>query len=195
MIRAILSEASTQLGKGLDWFAVDHWDTSCPHTHILLRGRSADGAELSLSPRFVRRDLRAIASRIAGEELDGKGRNNLWRAELFSEAKWHGPTRLDVLLSAQIDAQGRIAPNNIQGFNADPDLRDALSARAMELVRLGLAHRTKSALVFAPAWRDRLELLARDLSQARSLHQDLSRGRLAFAKDAPALAHMGRRLD
>src|SRR5579862_6036728 len=47
--RELLKEMERDLRMGLDWVAVDHWDTDNPHTHILLRGKHERGEDLVLA--------------------------------------------------------------------------------------------------------------------------------------------------
>ncbi|MFN3465361.1 MAG: relaxase/mobilization nuclease domain-containing protein, partial [Terricaulis sp.] len=44
--RDVMARAEAALGDKLQWFAVDHWDTDNPHTHIVLRGVRSDGRDL-----------------------------------------------------------------------------------------------------------------------------------------------------
>ena len=37
--RELMKDAEHDLGTGLDWVAVDHWNTDNPHIHVLVRGR------------------------------------------------------------------------------------------------------------------------------------------------------------
>ena len=41
--RELMKDAERDLGTGLDWVAVDHWNTDNPHVHVLVRGRADDG--------------------------------------------------------------------------------------------------------------------------------------------------------
>src|SRR3546814_8514764 len=36
--RDLMKDMSRDLGTGLDWVAIDHWNTDNPHIHILVRG-------------------------------------------------------------------------------------------------------------------------------------------------------------
>ncbi len=67
--REVMARAEAQLGARLSWVAVDHHDTDNPHTHLILRGRRADGKDLILPKDFVRHGLRNIARDVATEWL------------------------------------------------------------------------------------------------------------------------------
>jgi hypothetical protein len=47
--RELMADAGRDLGTGLEWVAVDHWNTDNPHIHVLVRGRADDGADLVIS--------------------------------------------------------------------------------------------------------------------------------------------------
>jgi len=38
--RDLMAQAERDLGTGLDWVAIDHWNTDNPHIHVIVRGRS-----------------------------------------------------------------------------------------------------------------------------------------------------------
>ena len=42
--RHLMGRMEADLGTGLDWVAVNHWNTDNPHTHIVVRGRDDDVA-------------------------------------------------------------------------------------------------------------------------------------------------------
>ena len=47
--RELMKEVERDLGTGLDWVAVDHWNADNPHIHVLVRGRNHDGQDLVIS--------------------------------------------------------------------------------------------------------------------------------------------------
>ena len=42
--RDLMGQAQADLGTRLDWVAVDHWNTGHPHLHVIVRGRTDEGA-------------------------------------------------------------------------------------------------------------------------------------------------------
>ena len=51
--RDLMGQAAKDLGTGLDWVAVEHWDTLHPHVHVLVRGRTDDGRDLVISRDYI----------------------------------------------------------------------------------------------------------------------------------------------
>lgn len=157
--REVMARAEAQLGTRLQWIAVNHHDTDNPHTHLIVRGRRANGQDLVLPRDFVKFGMRDIARDVATEWL-GRRSPADERLALETEIKRHAPTRLDRLLQAQIPEGGRVRVSGLEAPNGDPALTQALKARAQELTRLGLAAETKRGmLAFSPDWHERLRTM------------------------------------
>jgi type IV secretory pathway VirD2 relaxase len=62
--RAFMTTLAKDLETRLDWIAVDHWDTDNPHTHIVLRGRTATGEDLVIAPSYMAHGMRMRGSDI-----------------------------------------------------------------------------------------------------------------------------------
>jgi type IV secretory pathway VirD2 relaxase len=69
----VMARAEAELGRPLQWVAVNHWDTDNPRTHIVLRGRDAESAHLSPPDTFIKHSFRAIARDGASERLGANG--------------------------------------------------------------------------------------------------------------------------
>lgn len=67
--RGLMGQAAKDLGTGLDWVAVEHWDTQHPHVHVLLRGRANDGRDLVISRDYISEGLRSRAQMLITQEL------------------------------------------------------------------------------------------------------------------------------
>lgn len=67
--REFMARVATDLETRLDWVAVDHWDTDNPHTHIVLRGRAADGRDLVIAPTYMAHGMRLRGCDILTEWL------------------------------------------------------------------------------------------------------------------------------
>ena len=69
-VREIMGDLEAKLGTPLEWAAVDHWDTDNPHTHVLIRGRRADGADLVIPRKIISHGIREhgqeVATRVLG---------------------------------------------------------------------------------------------------------------------------------
>src|SRR3954449_2122833 len=61
LTRNIVKQAERDLGTPLEWVAVAHFNTEHPHVHLVVRGRRADGAPLTLPRSYVQHGLRYAA--------------------------------------------------------------------------------------------------------------------------------------
>ena len=136
--REVMARAEAELGTRFSWVAVNHHDTGHAHTHIILRGRRANGQDLILPRDFIRHRMREIARDVATDWL-GRRTPEQDRDALDREVTRHGPTRLDRMLEARMSEGRMIKVGRLQGPGNDPHLSAALRARAKELLRLGLA--------------------------------------------------------
>lgn len=163
--REVMARAGAAIGTKLQWIAVDHHDTDNPHTHIIIRGRRANGQDLVIPKDFVRHGFREIARNVATEWLGPRSRADE-RLALDREVIKHAPTRLDRMIAAQLPEDQKLRIGRLEAPNGDPHTTLALKARARELQRMGLAQEVKrNVLAFEPNWRDRL--------QAMELHLDI----------------------
>ena len=134
-------------------------------THIVLRGRRADGRALVIPRDFVQHGFREAARDAATDRLGLRTRADE-RLALSREVRAHRPTRLDALLARHIEPNGEVRIARIAAPNGDGALTNAMKARARELQRLGLASAPRrNVLSFQSDWRARLT--------AMELHLDI----------------------
>lgn len=190
--REVMARAEVALGAKLQWIAVDHHDTDNPHTHLIVRGRRADGRDLVLPRDFVRYGFAGIAREVATEWLGVRSPADERRA-LEREARRHGPTRLDRLIAAQLNNSGEVRLAALAAPNSDPETTRAMKARAQELTRMGLAREVKrNMLTFSPDWRERLAAMELHIDIRKRVLRDRAAERRA-AQDR-ALRRLGRGL-
>ncbi|MEQ1617497.1 MAG: hypothetical protein ABL883_04020 [Terricaulis sp.] len=163
--REVMARAEAVLGTKLAWVAVDHHDTDNPHTHIIVRGRRANGQDLVLPKDFIKHGFRGLARDVATEWLGPRTAADE-RLALEREVIRHAPTRLDRMIAAQLPEDLTVRLSRLQAPDGDPTMTQALKGRARELERIGLAREVnRNTLAFEPNWRDRL--------QAMELHLDI----------------------
>lgn len=68
-VREVMDDLEMKLGTHLEWAAVDHWDTDNPHTHVLIRGRRADGTDLVIPRKIISYGIRQHAQEVATRVL------------------------------------------------------------------------------------------------------------------------------
>lgn len=173
--RELMRKAEADLGTGLDWIAVDHWNTAHPHVHILVRGVDQDGADLVISPDYITHGLRARAEALASLELGPRSAREV-AASLQREMSAERWTRLDELTQARaVDGRIDLRPGAGDG---DLELRALLVGRAAALQRLGLAKPEGPGVWrLDPERRTRLRELARRGDIIATLHKAIGERR------------------
>ncbi len=160
-IREVMAGLERKLGTKLEWLAIDHWDTDNPHTHVLVRGKRADGQDLFIPSRLISSGIREhaqeIVTRVLGPRLEADLRQERWR-----EINRIAVTPLDRELVAAKDGQGVIHV-----------YRPDLIARLERLERWGLAERASRGWRVADDLFGKLKAMAeyRQVEQAVSIHR------------------------
>lgn len=136
--RDLMRQAETDLGTRLDWVAVDHWNTGHPHIHVLVRGRSDDGADLVISRDYIREGLRARAGQLVTLELGPRTDAEIQRAwdKQVAADRW---TRLDRSLAAGVSESDGLIDLRPPAHGRPHPVLLAKIARARRLETLGLA--------------------------------------------------------
>lgn len=172
--REVMARAEAALGTKLQWIAADHHDTANPHTHLIIRGRRANGQDLVIPKDFIKYGFSGIARDVATESLGRRSPADERRA-LDREVLRHGPTRLDRMIAQQLPEDRTVRVASLEAPNGDPSTTRALKERVRELERMGLASEVRrNVLAFRLDWRDRLQAMEMHLDiRKRVVHERL----------------------
>jgi len=171
--RDLMRAAETDLGTGLEWVAVEHWNTAHPHVHVVVRGVTDRGDDLVISRDYIAQGLRARASDLVTRELGPRTEHDVQRALVrdVSSDRW---TRLDGLLvrdAARADGRLDLRP---APDRAEP-LRSIKIARLETLQDLGVARLDgPSRWTLAPDAETTLKALGRRKDIIARLHRGLA---------------------
>ncbi|MEP7210834.1 MAG: DUF3363 domain-containing protein, partial [Alphaproteobacteria bacterium] len=143
-IREVMGNLEARLGTRLEWVAVDHRDTDNPHTHVLIRGRRADGQDLFIPSKLISSGIRQHAQEVVTRVLGQRQGVDLAR-ERDREIRAIDVTSLDRELLGQVR----------RGARAQFDRSD-LIARLEQLERWDLAERSATGWRLADGLRERL---------------------------------------
>ena len=143
--RELMNDAERDLETGLDWVAVDHWNTDNPHIHVLVRGRADGGGDLVIGRDYISRGFRGRAAERATLELGPR-----------SEQEIRGTG--DRGRGGTLDQSRPIAPRHLRrgwrhrrptsgGGGEDPELRRLMLGRAAKLERLGFGRTSRLGAV------------------------------------------------
>jgi hypothetical protein len=129
--RLIAEKIEPDLGRTVEWVAIEHRNTRQRHAHLLIRGRDADGRELRIDERYLWGGLPQRARELATQMLGWRTRDEIERerTRAVTARSW---TALDRSLSMK--RHGRTVV-------VDEIVTPHERARLAELGRRGLAWR------------------------------------------------------
>lgn len=136
--RDLMRDAERDLGTKLDWVAVEHHNTEHPHVHVLMRGRTEDGADLVISRDYIREGLRARAQALLTHEL-GPRTDREVRRGLEAQVEADRWTPLDRSLVREAEAAGGVIDLRPDLKAPSDERRGFKIGRLRKLERLGLA--------------------------------------------------------
>ncbi len=79
-VRTLMTQVERDLGRKIEWAAVNHYDTGHPHAHIVVRGIARDGHELRFDRSYIASGMRWRAQEIATQELGPRHEFEIRRA-------------------------------------------------------------------------------------------------------------------
>ncbi|GGE55070.1 hypothetical protein GCM10007276_35080 [Agaricicola taiwanensis] len=199
--RDLMSRMESDLGTGLDWVAVNHYNTGHPHVHVIVRGKDELGEDLVINGDYIVHGIRERASELATLELGHASEIEQTR-KLTAEIDQDRFTRIDRAMVEEAD--GRFLD-----LRHEPGEPKRQFERTLRLRRLSKLGRMGLATEHAPGvWElnERLEPTLRELGERgdiirtmqRSLAADgLERDPMTFRihEGAPAAPVTGRVLD
>lgn len=187
--RDLMRQLEADLDTGLDWVAVDHWNTDNPHIHVLVRGVAADGSDLVIDRTYMAEGVRGRASEIATLELGPRSELQVdaaLRREVDAE-RW---TSLDAELARRALENEIVDLRPVVGTEAGRERH--LLGRAAMLETMGLASRVGPAqYVIDPAAEDRLRAIGERGDIIKTMHREMTARGIAFDASAIAIGEQG----
>ncbi len=169
--RELMRDVESDLGTGLDWIAVDHWNTDNPHIHVVIRGCTDDGKDLVISREYISRGFRDRAAERVTMELGPRSEQEV-RTALEREVAAERWTSLDRALRDISDECGGVADLRPSADHDEPELRRLLVGRAARLERFGLAEPVGSACwILKPELEQSLRALGVRNDIIKTMHQ------------------------
>jgi len=157
--RALMEQAEKDLGRRLDWVAVNHHDTAHPHVHIVIRGGSPRNGELIIDRNYITHGFRHRAEAEVTREF-GQRRLREIAASRSRETEREAFTSIDREI-LRVSAEGGIELNPETSV-LDRFDRAVKARRLRHLERLGLArHEGRSQWGLKDGWDDTLRALGR----------------------------------
>jgi type IV secretory pathway VirD2 relaxase len=171
--RDVMRLMEQDLGTGLDWVAVDHFNTGHPHSHVVIRGRDDLGKDLIIAQDYITDGLRFRAQERATLELGPETDLEL-RTKLEAEIPQERLTRIDRAMMDEANQEFLDLRPEAGQLRADFD-RTLRIGRLQVLDRFGLASEPQPGI-----WHlsDRLEPTLRELGERgdiiKSIHRSLA---------------------
>ncbi len=176
-VRDLMRTMESDLGTRLDWVAVDHFNTSHPHTHIVLRGRDDQGKDLIIARDYIVHGMRRRASELLTLELGPQTEQEI-RLKLERQVEQDRFTDLDRQLVRQVE-------DGVLDMRAGREAGNRQYRRNLQMGRLRVLEQRGLANEIAPGrWRlspDLEETLRRAGERGdiiKTMHRGLKAARL-----------------
>ena len=169
-VRRLMARVEQDLETKTEWVAINHRNTDHYHTHLLIRGRKADGTDLVIPRDVISHGIRDRASELATLEL-GKRSDREIRESQHRDAVASRSTRLDWFLDRLADSDRVI---RVQEVTEIPFVRTEaaiIEKRLAFLQSLGLSEQVSSK-----TWRlqhgliDSLKVMGKANDVIKNLH-------------------------
>jgi type IV secretory pathway VirD2 relaxase len=170
-VRELMVRVERDLGRSVEWAAVNHHDTEHPHAHVIVRGVCREGRQLRLDRAYIARGLRWSAQELATERLGPRLETEIRRTHEREVAQQRF-TSLDRELE-QHATERRIDAGSFVARRHGPE--PALLVRRLEqLENLGVAEKVGArAWVLAEDWQRRLRELGERGDVLKEVHRAL----------------------
>jgi type IV secretory pathway VirD2 relaxase len=174
-VRELMQRVERELGRSLEWAAVNHWDTDHPHAHVVVRGVDLHGRRVLMSRQYISHGMRETAQELANEFLGPRLESEIQRTrerEVIQERLTSLDRELDrCATDHQVNAEA------VRGRSRDDREAQHLFDRLGHLERLGVAERVSSGeWRLAPDWQKQLRDLGERGDIVKQLHRAMRGG-------------------
>jgi type IV secretory pathway VirD2 relaxase len=171
-VRRLMDQVERDLGRKVEWAAVNHYDTGHPHAHIVVRGVDREGHELRLDRSYIASGMRWRAQEIATQELGLRHEFEIRRAHA-REITQERFTTLDREIERLSNDGALELRSPKRPTRVDPSI---LVSRLEHLEAMGLAERLSSnRWSLSAGWQDDLKRLGTRGDVIKQIH-DVVRG-------------------
>jgi type IV secretory pathway VirD2 relaxase len=167
-VQILMKRIQTDVGRQLEWAAVNHYDTAHPHAHIVVRGVDLDGREVRFDRGYISNGMRWRAQELAYHEL-GPRRESEVRRTYEREVTQDRFTSLDRELE-RLSVEGSLELRTPR-VRTRIDL-SVLHARLDHLESMRLVERQSSNLwTFTEGWQESLRRLGVRRDIIKQMHE------------------------
>jgi hypothetical protein len=166
-----MGRVERDLGRSMEWAAVNHHDTEHPHAHVIVRGVCREGSPLRMDRAYISRGLRWTAQELATERLGPRLETEIRRTQEREVAQQRF-TSLDRELD-QRSSDGRVDARSFVERRHGPE-PGLLVRRLEQLENLGMADKVGAGTwVLAEDWQRRLRELGERGDILKQMHRAL----------------------
>jgi type IV secretory pathway VirD2 relaxase len=167
-VRSLMARVEKDLGRKVEWAAVNHHDTGHPHAHVVVRGVDRDGRELRFDRSYIGSGMRWRAQEIATQELGPRHEFEIRRAHV-REVTQERFTSLDREIE-RLAHEGRVELRSAKRpTRVDPSI---LLSRLEHLEVIGMAERlSPNAWSLAEGWQEQLRELGTRGDILKQIHE------------------------
>jgi type IV secretory pathway VirD2 relaxase len=165
--RELMTRMERDVGRRLDWVAVDHHNTGHPHTHIVVRGRDARMKDVVIARDYLTKGLREAAEELATQRLGPRRALEIAneRQRQVAQDRWTG---LDSEIEKRLE--GRAFSLGDASSSKERFDRSLRLARIRHLESLGLAEPSgKHLWKMNRGWQEQLKRRGRRGDIVRTL--------------------------
>lgn len=137
--RALMQQVENDLGRRLEWKAINHYNTDNPHSHIVVHGLDKKGEAVYIDREYISNGIRNRASDIATRELGQRLEHEI-KQSIQRDIKERALTRIDHQLLREADGNQVVLP----AYGDSPSARlqrTTMLGRLTELQNMGLAEK------------------------------------------------------
>lgn len=171
--KELMQQVEKDLGRDIQWKALNHYNTDNPHVHVIVRGVDRQGKELRIDPDYISNGLRYRAQEIVTRELGLQSQREIDQA-LAKEIGRERFTSLDARLA-------KLEENRLVDLGAYPETgaqriaQGRLVSRLQVLERLGLAeHESRREWRMKPDWQQSLIAMGERSQIYQEMHREVS---------------------
>jgi len=174
--RRLVERMEKDLGRGLRWAAVCHYNTDNPHVHLVVRGVDTRDRELRIDRSYLSESLRLRAQELATNELGPRSELDV-RRQLDREISQERLTTIDRRLATLSTPDHLVRMSDIATAADTKKLsRPHAVARLDVLERLHLAERiSPTSWRLEAGWQDTLQRLGERGDIIKRMHGALRR--------------------
>jgi type IV secretory pathway VirD2 relaxase len=173
-VRDLMKRVECDLGRSLEWAAVNHHDTEHPHAHVIVRGVCREGRQLRMDRAYIARGLRWSAQELVTERLGPRLEVEIRRTR-EREVTQERFTSLDREIE-QAAPERRVDAKSLAERRGRPEPA-LLIRRLKQLESFGLAEKVApSGWVLAENWQRRLRELGERGDILKQMHRALHGG-------------------